>query len=231
MSKMLFLPGVFIKDCPTNDESDVEEIRLSSEDEDDIGVDVSSFNTTEVRKSVIKEYDSIPTQFTTLDKWPKQTNLLCWTCDKVPSDMPWPIIIGCSKTLVSEDSDVADISDLVLLNSLSAFKEILIRDTHGNFCQPSCIIKYIDGVNDPNIVNKQECKRMTMSFIEFVTNSHISFIPGSDSRTVQQKYCGPHGKTEEKYHEDNKQKHTCYDTALEKSKFNSVVVTSFTKNK
>lgn len=224
--RILFLPGVFLKDCPSPEEDTSEEIvELSSEDElDSIATDITQIETFTIKKTVIRQYDVIPTQFTSKEKWPKLSNLLCWYCDCSFVGMPWPVIIGCSKTLVSDDTDVTDISDASLLNAQSSFNEILIMDTHGNFCQPGCSMAYIDTVTDPAIINKHECKRLTMSLIEIFVGGHINYIPSSDPKTNMQKYCGPYGKTDDQYQNDNNQKTNRFTSAVEKSSLSSVTV-------
>lgn len=229
-SKILFLPGVFLKDCPGPDEEssdEVVEVHLSSDEElDSIATDITQLEPVIRPRSVIKKYDTIPTQFTRRELWPTSSNLLCWFCDRDFTGMPWPVITGCSKTLVSDDSDGSDISDAILLNSLSAFNEILLMDTHGNFCQSGCSMAYIDLVNDPKIVNKYESKRLLKLFAEIMTRTQVNHIPSSDVRTCMQKYCGPGGKTEEKYREENEQRSGKYTIAIEKSTLSSVIVRS-----
>jgi len=231
--KILFLPGVFLKDCPCLDDSsseEVVEVQLSSEDElDSIITDISQLEPNIKMKTVIKKYDSIPRQFTEASKWPKHSNLLCWYCDCAFDGMPWPIIISCSKTLASGD-DVSDVSDANLLNSLSSFKEVLVMDTHGNFCQAGCSMAYTDIVSDANIVNKHESKRLLLIFIEKITGVYIPHVPSSDRKTVMKKYSGPYGKTEEQYQEENRQKSAKYISAIEKSSLSAVTVKSSNHN-
>ncbi len=224
-TRILFLPGVFLKDCPEPEDSSEEIVELeSSDDLDAIATDVSQIEAAFCAKKVIKKYDTIPSQFTTLDKWPKQTNLLCWYCDFPFTGMPWPVVSGCSKTLVSEDSDVTDISDASLLTSSSAFTEILILDTHGNFCQKGCAMAYIDKVTDPVIHNKYECRQLLILFNELVTKERVNYIPLSDAKTDMQKYCGPHGKTDEQYRNENNLKSAKFANAVEKSSLSAVTV-------
>jgi hypothetical protein len=226
--KILFLPGVFLKDCPCPDDSsseEVVEVQLSSDDElDSITTDISQLGSNTKFKSVIKKYDTIPRQFITRDKWPKHTNLLCWYCDCAFTGIPWPVIISCSKTLLSGESDTSDISDTSLLNSVLAFNEVLVMDTYGNFCQAGCSMAYVDTVRDPNIINKHESKGLLLIFIEKVTGVCVAHVPCSDPKISMKKYSGPYGKTEDKYQEDNRQKSAKYIAAIEKSSLSAVTV-------
>jgi len=228
--KILFLPGVFLKDCPCPEDTsseEVVEVQLSSDDElDSITTDISQLEPNIKFKTVIKKYDSIPRQFISKEKWPKQTNLLCWYCDCSFTGIPWPIIISCSKTLLSGDSDTTDVSDVSLLNASSAFNEVLVMDTYGNFCQAGCSMAYTDTVIDPNIVNKHESKGLLLIFIEKMTGVYVPHVPSSDRKTCMKKYSGPYGKTDEQYQEDNRQKSHKYMAAIEKSSLNAVTVKS-----
>ena len=44
-------------------------------------------------------YNSIPSEFTSVEEWPKYTNLLCWYCNNSFKDVPWfttlPIVTHC----------------------------------------------------------------------------------------------------------------------------------------
>ena len=36
-----------------------------------------------------EEFDKIPSKFTTVDAWPKKTNLKCWRCNRKFKTIPW----------------------------------------------------------------------------------------------------------------------------------------------
>jgi hypothetical protein len=63
--KMLFIKGVFIKDCIPDD--DIFERQI-----------IEQLNYSD---TCIEIYNKIPLIFTGLESWPKKTNLNCWHCD------------------------------------------------------------------------------------------------------------------------------------------------------
>jgi len=68
---ILFLYGVFKKDC-INVEESLEDRLLPS-------IDENEFST---------QYDKIPSEFTSLYEWVQSTNLLCWHCDAQFETLP-----------------------------------------------------------------------------------------------------------------------------------------------
>jgi hypothetical protein len=63
--KILFIKGVFIKDCMLIDDLFEQQIiEQLNQDEDDIIV-----------------YNKIPSTFISINDWPEKTNIKCWTCD------------------------------------------------------------------------------------------------------------------------------------------------------
>lgn len=221
--KILFLPGVFLKDCPKPEDESSEEIIELDDDLDSIATDVTALETV-VKVPVIKKYDTLPTQFTSREKWPTSTNLLCWYCSTSFSNFPWAVPVTCSKNLISDDSDVTDVSDTSLLVSIGTFKETLVMDVHGNFCSCSCALTYIKKVSDPTIINRHESERLLLLFAEIMTGEKFTHVALVDPPTMMQKYCGPSGKTEDVYIEENLQKTNKYTVAIEKSVLSNVLV-------
>ena len=79
-SLVLFLPGVFKKDCRR-----VEEIFIDR------------FNDT----PDYDKYDKIPTHFTTIEAHPTHTNLKCWSCCMNFKTRPWFEPMGWSKNSIA----------------------------------------------------------------------------------------------------------------------------------
>lgn len=75
---ILFFKGVFLK---TYDIEGMFTTRLMDEirGEEDPMYDL---------ETEMKEYDSIPDVFTTIDDWPTSTNLECWVCRRKPPNQP-----------------------------------------------------------------------------------------------------------------------------------------------
>ncbi len=70
-SDILFLQGVFKKDCLRDEDIFRNKLMMS------------------VSSSVETVYDKIPSHFTTLDRWLKSTNLLCRWCHRAIKGRPW----------------------------------------------------------------------------------------------------------------------------------------------
>ena len=69
--KILFIKGVFLKDCMPID--DIFEQRLMDQ--------------LEVEETVVS-YNRLPSTFNDFDSWPKQTNIKCWNCDLAFAGVP-----------------------------------------------------------------------------------------------------------------------------------------------
>lgn len=67
------------------------------------------------------KFDKIPKYFVSLLDWPKQTNLKCWKCHMQFSDRPKFVA-----------------TDIIVEKGVKKYKP------HGNFCEFSCVMKYID---------------------------------------------------------------------------------------
>jgi hypothetical protein len=68
-----------------------------------------------------KQYSQIPKRFTSVATWPKNTNLLCWSCGNSFSDYP---------KFVAMNPEIKNGDD--------------ICDVKGNFCRWPCASNYID---------------------------------------------------------------------------------------
>ncbi len=66
-------------------------------------------------------YDKIPTQFISLDKWKKNTNIRCWFCTLKFKNTPWFIIEHIHQSTTG-----------------------LVYDILGNFCSVGCLQSYIN---------------------------------------------------------------------------------------
>lgn len=121
---VLFLSGVFTKDCQQMEE--IFHDRLVAD------------NVT--NEEQIKQYNKIPALFTGWDNWPKQTNLLCWTCSRTFKTVPWfepqsiePISVGCVGRVLTN-------ADIKNSNNQKSFSIV----PKGNFCCKNCVRYYID---------------------------------------------------------------------------------------
>jgi len=73
ISKVLFLRGVFLKDCKTCEEIFQERLdNLDSVDDEDVQI-----------------YEELPHCFTSFEKWKKKSNNKCWYCHLYFDTVPW----------------------------------------------------------------------------------------------------------------------------------------------
>lgn len=138
---VLFLAGVFKKDCSKLD--------------------------LQTRK--MNEYDSIPIQFTSLDKHPTNTNLLCWNCMRSFKGYPW--FEPQSMTYNSKQR-----------------KEVQFN-CHGNFCSAPCVRRYID-LNTKSLSERTDKIAMLKVEYEILTGKPIDFIPPAPPHTIMVQFGG-----------------------------------------
>ena len=107
---ILVLTNVKLSDCVSSDDSILDNITNIIEYETDYG----------------NNYDRIPEVFTTLDEWPKHTNLLCWTCSFIFKTTPKFIPTNIRES----ETGILEISVL------------------GNMCSFACAEKWIEDLNE-----------------------------------------------------------------------------------
>jgi len=218
-SKILFLPGVFLQDCPDSDPESEDVLEISLEDSEDLTVGPCK----ELKPKI---YDELQTQYINRDLWKKTTNLHCWACGLTFNTVPYAIPIGWTKRLVSPDNidDQTEASDSSLLSSTRRFKEMPIMEMHGNFCHGGCGAWYILKVGDPKIPNKRESMELYIIFHNDLTGESVNYMPCAEPRTRMHMYCGSIGISDEEYRKENTQKLSGYKRAVEKSNTDSVRV-------
>jgi len=114
--KFLFINNVFINDCMTLD--DLFEQKF-----------INKFTNSHEDKIL---YDSIPSVFTSIDDWPKETNLKCWKCHLNFTTMP-----------------------IFIPKLIEKMYDKLIIYTKGCFCSFTCAMSYI------NLYNSNICDKIT----------------------------------------------------------------------
>ncbi len=220
-SKILFLPGIFLTDCPeTEDEDSGEVLEISLDDSDH-----------EAPVAVPKKYDELQTRYISKELWKKKTNLLCWACGLRFDDIPYAIPIGWTKRLISPDNleDQTEASDSSLLSSKRRFKEIPIMEMYGNFCHGGCASRYIMCIDDPKISNKKESMELLIIFHNDITGEAIQYLPQAEPNVKMHAYCGSIGVPTDEFVKRNLQKLESYRHAVEKSNTSSVKVIHNTK--
>ena len=109
----------------------------------------------------LKVYDKVPTEFTTIDKWPTSTNLECWRCRRTFKGVPAAVAISCANE-----------------GSTPAAK----INTRGIMCSFFCAASYID-LHFPIIKVNWEKHEMLKILYKKMTGVSIEFIPRSPEPT------------------------------------------------
>jgi hypothetical protein len=110
VSTILFLEGVYKRDCRTTMD-DVHEDRLR--------INTASHEA--------RRFDKIPLLFTSLDRWPTSTNILCWWCRRSFRGRPWFVPKSVEPNVVQPDDH-----------------RQVVMTPEGNFCTAHCAAAYIN---------------------------------------------------------------------------------------
>lgn len=161
---ILFLQGVFKKDCK----------RLEDMFQDKLMID----NT---KQQDFKQYDKIPVNFTNMEKWLKSTNILCWYCHRIFKNYPWfepQSIEPSNNDLIVKKITKDDIK-----------KKHLNISVHGLFCSCNCVRAYIE-VYTKDLAIKLNKIAMLKYLYELMTGCTISDIQPSPSPYEMVQYGG-----------------------------------------
>lgn len=171
--KVLFLPGVFKKDCQLIEDMFRDKLLIKDKKVDD------------------KVFDKIPSCFTTLENWPKKTNLKCWSCHRYFNSIPWfepqaiePICLGSVGKFLSS-VDMKKLTNQKIYNI----------PAKGNFCSCNCVQEYIDR-NTKDLSDKINKKKMLEYVYMLIKGKKIIDIRPSPHYTNLKQYGGNYSETE-----------------------------------
>ena len=119
-------------------------------------------------------YQSLPRHFTSLDNWPKKTNLLCWSCSRQFNTIP---------VFIPED--------------IYEENAIRIMDVKGCFCSFNCAQSYIDLYYKG--VQHDDKTRFLILLYEIFNDKTIKIIIPSLPKHVMEQYCGEIGISSREY--------------------------------
>lgn len=125
-----------------------------------------------------KNYDEIPTRFTSVEKWPKSTNLKCWICDRRFGSYP-KFIPTCPEKVFKNGK----------------YDEECVP--YGNFCEWDCAAAHTDAFIAPD--QRADTHELLRRYEEKFTGVRKLKIPAAISKTEMKKYCGPRGLTDEQF--------------------------------
>jgi hypothetical protein len=120
---------------------------------------------------------NLPSTFTTLDKWPRITTLMCWECAESIDDIP--CFIPHNPAVNSSGEKV--------------YKAL------GAFCSWNCVAKYAS--TRYGDTEKWEIDRNIKKIIKIYTGTEPAIVLPSPDKTIMKKYCGNRGLTVAEYKE------------------------------
>ena len=120
-------------------------------------------------------YQSLPKQFVGPDSWPKYTNLLCWTCSRVPYGYPRFLPKNARQ---SQGRDICE--------------------PEGNFCGWPCVGRYI--MTEYPRSQVWDLLQTTLIFARLFEDSRdLREIPIAPRKDIMKPYKGDDGITEEEF--------------------------------
>ena len=128
LPKILFIKGVFKKDCVSDDIFEkkilenitIDNMQILQQENDQLSTEYNFTN-----------YIKLPNVFTNIDSWPKTTNLLCWYCGQTFTTVP-VFIPGVIEPVMSKSHEERE----------SAGQQVLIS-TSGVFSSFGCAYAYV----------------------------------------------------------------------------------------
>jgi hypothetical protein len=141
VSKILFIRGVYKRDCLSDDIFEKKILENSINDAAIVSTDTSISTPIDVN---FVNYEKMPSTFNNIDTWKKKTNIKCWCCtlsfDTVPIFIPKVIEPITLKNKVEREKIT---------------KQQFSISVYGNFCSFGCAYHYIETHNF-NISDKIE---------------------------------------------------------------------------
>jgi hypothetical protein len=126
-------------------------IKLSDLESDDM-FESKFIENSEIETNVEKtHYKALPKQFTSLENWPKSTNLLCWSCDRAFTKIPIFIPINIYKE-----------------------NDTQIMDTEGCFCSFNCAQSHINLYYEG--IERDDKTRFLILLYEIINGESIKII-------------------------------------------------------
>lgn len=156
LPKILFIKGVFKKDCITDDIFDNKYIENMHEVQTDVKDIICSDE-----NNNYSNYEKLQSTFTTLDIWPKTTNLHCWYCTLQFNTMP---------------VFIPNVIEPIIRKSAITKKYTISR--YGVFCSFGCayhhivtrkssIIEYIEQINKLKFLHRYMHKKDLKDFDKY----------------------------------------------------------------
>ncbi len=170
----LFLQGVFKKDCMYMEDMLCGKLSIVKDKKIDAAI-----------------FDKIPTCYTSLETWPKKTNLKCWTCHRNFNTMPWFEPQAIEPVCVGEAGKYIEVNNLKKLTNEKTYNIPAI----GNFCSCNCVQDHIEK-NTKDLSEKTNKKIMLKFVYHLIKGKNINEIRPSPSFTLMKVYGGKLSESE-----------------------------------
>lgn len=145
----LFLQGVFKKDCRRVEDFFQEKL-------------FDNFNQTKISNDV--KYDKIPTKFTSVEEWPKTTNLECWHCRRTHRNKPY-----FEPQSIDPSNDQSDGKIIAFAKTAQDMqKRKIMMSVRGTFCSRNCVRSWIN-IHTSNMHDKMNKIKMLLYLDELFT--------------------------------------------------------------
>jgi len=159
-----------------------------------------------------KIYDKLPVIFTSLQTWPKSTNLKCWNCSLGFKTRPW-----------FEPQSIEPISEGTIGNlpcqTTTSIKKSISVPTKGCFCSANCVAAYIS-LHTKSLSEQHNKMSMLKYIYEIFTGKLPTYIHPSPSPTELIQYGGD--ITESEYRQKIEALDVTYKRELEENNFSNI---------
>lgn len=120
-------------------------------------------------------YSDIPKRFLSIEQWPSNTNLKCWSCDQIPLSYP----------------------KFIPMNPINNSDGQLTCDVIGNFCEWNCAVRYI--LKELPQENQWDNLHLLTLVESKFSGAVKEKIPPSPTKTIMKCYCGNKGLTNKQW--------------------------------
>lgn len=197
--KILFIRGVFKKDCLNDDIFD----RKYNENASIVDINSNILNDEQYQLDnlLITNYEKLPPIFNSIETWKKKTNLLCWSCtlsfNTIPVFIP-KVIEPMSTKDQTEFEKYSNTVSKTNSKSNSKTNQKFSISVYGVFCTFGCAIHYIESHNY-SITDRTEAKCKLKILHKLYYNKDMKDISYYPSPSQMKKFGGD--LTDEEYKE------------------------------
>jgi hypothetical protein len=178
--KVLFIRGVFIKDCINLSSNIDSEILNDNKINIDIDIDNNDFSYDDkliekplnLTSCILNtDYNRIPKVFESIETWPRSTNIHCWYCTNQFNGMPIFIPSVIEPNIHTKNGD-----------------KYLI-EVEGNYCKWQCAMSYIRETTKDLIRAIEKINNLYFLY-KIINGNYPSHIPEAPNKYILKKFGG-----------------------------------------